>query len=631
MTFALKMVTLWSTVMMAFFGTTHAFSPLQQRLSLRTSCGSIENFDSLLRRSLSAANTIEKEAQHQPTIIPLPQLYPTFADPLQSLGLSTPTPIQAASAQHALEGNNALLIAPTGSGKTLAYLLPALTKALQEDSTLVVVAPTRELAIQLARDADSLLIKDDDNNHQDSDTLEEPQPGKAVQVAVRGLTPPTQAHMKTARMLIGTPDEVLIVVNGASRDFVSRIHTVILDEVDVLVPNQPKSMRTALDDTKNSKSSEKAKRTAQDERRKKEQKRKLLAQKRRGDTDSVSGAIVTPTETILRQVAGSNPQILAGSATASRRTLETLNRVVRKSREGMAVEHVPIVAVRPAVVESSSEKETEVDAVDKKVESDRSITVPSEVMHRFISLTKEEASSADATLSALSKAATVLQPKTALVFLCGEFGRPKVNAKEQQRQVSKKGKTAQARRNNARKSVVRAKKSDSASSSGGSQNISISAREVCTKLGVLGIDAKPLHVALGLEPNVDETEVIIREHNNLEGADAPLPFLVTFEGSARGLHFDAVDAVFVVGRPASASSYLHLAGRVGRAVATAEGDIVNCPGTVVSFCTKGQQTELEKWTKQLGGTGVVELEPSGVARDVRASVVADESVVPTLN
>jgi superfamily II DNA/RNA helicase len=47
------------------------------------------------------------------------------------------------------------LVAPTGSGKTLAYLLPALSKALDSTSlggTVLVVAPTRELAVQLQRD-----------------------------------------------------------------------------------------------------------------------------------------------------------------------------------------------------------------------------------------------------------------------------------------------------------------------------------------------------------------------------------------------------------------------------------------------------------------------------------------------
>lgn len=85
--------------------------------------------------------------------------------------------------------------------------------------------------------------------------------------------------------------------------------------------------------------------------------------------------------------------------------------------------------------------------------------------------------------------------------------------------------------------------------------------------------------------------------------------MVTFEGSARGLHFDAVDAVFVLGRPSSAASYLHLAGRVGRSSTSdsQEGGVVINPGTVVSLCTKGAATELEKWTKQIGGTDLQEL------------------------
>lgn len=83
-------------------------------------------------------------------------------------------------------------------------------------------------------------------------------------------------------------------------------------------------------------------------------------------------------------------------------------------------------------------------------------------------------------------------------------------------------------------------------------------------------------------------------------------------GSARGLHFDGVDVVFVVGRPTSAASYLHLAGRVGRAVPKDDtnsdsNDVEIRPGTVVSFCSKGRIKELDKWTNQVGGTGLEEI------------------------
>ena len=87
---------------------------------------------------------------------PLPQLFPDLSDAIQSLGISTPTPIQQASAVRALQGDDLLLVAPTGSGKTLAYLLPALTKAMQEDGTILVVAPTRELAVQVREEANRL-------------------------------------------------------------------------------------------------------------------------------------------------------------------------------------------------------------------------------------------------------------------------------------------------------------------------------------------------------------------------------------------------------------------------------------------------------------------------------------------
>jgi superfamily II DNA/RNA helicase len=126
-----------------------------------------------------------------------------------------------------------------------------------------------------------------------------------------------------------------------------------------------------------------------------------------------------------------------------------------------------------------------------------------------------------------------------------------------------------------------------------------------------------MHVVLGLEPNAGEDGTMIEdddEDDRDREVDLP-PVLVTFEGSARGLHFDGVDYVFVIGRPTSAASYLHLAGRVGRSMPAARGisesggggEVEVRPGTIVSFCSKGRVGELQKWTSQVGATELEEI------------------------
>ena len=55
------------------------------------------------------------------------------------------------------DGASAVLAAETGSGKTLAFLVPTLQRALETDASVLVLAPTRELATQLAPDAASLV------------------------------------------------------------------------------------------------------------------------------------------------------------------------------------------------------------------------------------------------------------------------------------------------------------------------------------------------------------------------------------------------------------------------------------------------------------------------------------------
>jgi len=71
---------------------------------------------------------------------------------LDGVGYETPSPIQALTIPLILEGRDVLGQAQTGTGKTAAFALPLLAKLdlTQKDPQVLVLAPTRELAIQVA-------------------------------------------------------------------------------------------------------------------------------------------------------------------------------------------------------------------------------------------------------------------------------------------------------------------------------------------------------------------------------------------------------------------------------------------------------------------------------------------------
>ena len=67
-------------------------------------------------------------------------------------GYEQPSPIQAQSIPPLLEGRDLLGQAQTGTGKTAAFALPLLSNvdAKNKSPQLLILAPTRELAIQVA-------------------------------------------------------------------------------------------------------------------------------------------------------------------------------------------------------------------------------------------------------------------------------------------------------------------------------------------------------------------------------------------------------------------------------------------------------------------------------------------------
>jgi len=71
---------------------------------------------------------------------------------LESVGYETPSPIQAQIIPFVMNGRDVLGQAQTGTGKTAAFALPVLSRLdiKQKDPQVLVLAPTRELAIQVA-------------------------------------------------------------------------------------------------------------------------------------------------------------------------------------------------------------------------------------------------------------------------------------------------------------------------------------------------------------------------------------------------------------------------------------------------------------------------------------------------
>ncbi len=90
------------------------------------------------------------------------ELHPSLLAGLEAAGFTRCTPIQALTLPLALTGRDVAGQAQTGTGKTLAFLVtvinrlltrPALADRKPEDPRALILAPTRELAIQIHKDA----------------------------------------------------------------------------------------------------------------------------------------------------------------------------------------------------------------------------------------------------------------------------------------------------------------------------------------------------------------------------------------------------------------------------------------------------------------------------------------------
>ena len=142
---------------------------------------------------------------------------------VKQLGYEQPSPVQAQSIPILLEGKNLLGTAQTGTGKTAAFALPFLSKLddKQKSPQILVLTPTRELAIQVA-EAFQSYAKFIKGFH-----VLPIYGGADIGGQLRGLK-------RGAQVVVGTPGRMLDHLRRRSLDL-SQVKGLILDEADEML------------------------------------------------------------------------------------------------------------------------------------------------------------------------------------------------------------------------------------------------------------------------------------------------------------------------------------------------------------------------------------------------------------
>ncbi|MDP0074987.1 DEAD/DEAH box helicase [Glaesserella parasuis] len=150
----------------------------------------------------------------------LPQ---SILNAVNEMGFVTPSPIQQACIPHLLNGRDVLGMAQTGSGKTAAFSLPILAQIdpEQRHPQMLVMAPTRELAIQVA-DACEQFSK----NMKGIRTVTI-YGGQRYDIQIRALK-------NGAQVVVGTPGRILDHIRRGTLDL-SMLKAIVLDEADEML------------------------------------------------------------------------------------------------------------------------------------------------------------------------------------------------------------------------------------------------------------------------------------------------------------------------------------------------------------------------------------------------------------
>ncbi len=157
---------------------------------------------------------------------------PEIADALTDVGITSPFPIQEMTLSVALMGTDLIGQARTGTGKTLAFAIPVVQRTVAPHDPdyselaapgkpqALILTPTRELTIQVAKDIDTASAKRGTRN-----------------LVIYGGVPyePQLEALETGVDIVtGTPGRVLDLVNRGALDL-SHVKSMVLDEADEML------------------------------------------------------------------------------------------------------------------------------------------------------------------------------------------------------------------------------------------------------------------------------------------------------------------------------------------------------------------------------------------------------------
>ena len=151
------------------------------------------------------------------------QIHPAVLQAVDDVGYESPSVVQAATIPAMMAGSDVVGLAQTGTGKTAAFAMPILSKidTASTDTQALVLAPTRELALQVAEAFRRY------GAHLPRINVLPIYGGQSYGVQLAGLR-------RGAHVVVGTPGRVIDHLERGTLDL-SRLDYLVLDEADEML------------------------------------------------------------------------------------------------------------------------------------------------------------------------------------------------------------------------------------------------------------------------------------------------------------------------------------------------------------------------------------------------------------